>query len=578
MNKVLLLNGSPRGRGSMSLKLAETFVEGYSSQQKTEVERIDLAEKDIRPCTGCYGCWKSGRGLCVQQDDMADLLPVYTQADLVLVSTPVYHFGMTAILKAFFERSLPLVYPYMVKNGPLYMHPQRVAINPEQAVGLFATCGFPDEDNFRVMKAHFEKLLGERLRFEFLCPEGELLKVPQLREAAAPRLSALKEAGAVFARTDAVPATALAVVASPMVDIAAFARLANSSWSVPGELPPTEAALAGLEPYSPVKNALETGMARAPSAATSPAHPFLEQMRAFFNPKAAAGLEAVLEFEFTDLGEVYQLVISRGECSLETASVSKATTRIVVPFSTWKKISEGELSGEEALMKGAYRVEGDFDLMMRMGSLFGQSPHGDSEAGASKAKRPNLMALAFLPWYFGWFLGGTSFWLGQALPLALSLAFLAYRERRREATWFERGTPIAFAFLSTLALASPGFFAVRWSCICNAAIALVWTLSLIYGRALTSDYSKGDYSQSVSSGPIFRRINFSLTALWSLLFSLEAAAGCCLQSLLPGISQGTIAIASGLLLLPAGIFTAWFPRWYPGHLARRGGDTANNEA
>ena len=251
MNQVLLLNGSPRGEGSSSLKLAEAFIEGYQGAIPAEVRRVDLATSGIKPCTGCYACWRSGSGTCVQKDAMTELLPAYAAADLVLFSTPVYHFGMTAILKAFFERTLPLIYPYMVKKGELYAHPWRIEPKESRRFGLFATCGFPDADNFRPMRAHFEKLLGSRLAFEFLCPEGELLKVPQLREASAPRLAAINQAGAEFARTGTVPARTIAATAAPIVDVATFARMANASWSVPGELPPNEAALAGLESYAP---------------------------------------------------------------------------------------------------------------------------------------------------------------------------------------------------------------------------------------------------------------------------------------------------------------------------------------
>ena len=191
MKKLLLLNGSPRGRGSTSLKLAEAFIEGYRASSRAEVRRDRPRGSDIRPCTGCYGCWKSG-GACVQKDDMAELLPAYAEADLVLVSTPVYHFGMTAILKAFFERSLPLVYPYMVKKGELYTHPGGRAVTG-QALGLFATCGFPDADNFRAMRAHFEKLLGARLALRVLLPRG---RAPERAPDARGRGSAARSAQA----------------------------------------------------------------------------------------------------------------------------------------------------------------------------------------------------------------------------------------------------------------------------------------------------------------------------------------------------------------------------------------------
>ena len=310
MGKVLLLNGSPRGRASRP-EVRRGFRRRLSGLRGSRARENRPRRERHRPLHGLLWLLKGGKGACVRNDDMAELLPAYARADLVLVSTPVYHFGMTAMLKTFFERSLPLLYPYMVKAGPRYEHPERVALNPKQAVGLFSTCGFPDADNFRVLKAHFEKLLGGRLRFEFLCPEGELLMVPQMREAAAPRLAALKEAGATFARTGAVPSSTEAAVASPMVAEATFARLANSSWSVPGELPPSEAAFAGLEPYDPAPAAAAIGGA-APKG-PSPALALLAQMKAVFDPKVASGLEAIIEFDFTDLREIYCFKIAGGE-------------------------------------------------------------------------------------------------------------------------------------------------------------------------------------------------------------------------------------------------------------------------
>jgi len=557
MKKVLVLNGSPRGRGSASLKLAEAFLEGYTRGTEAEVEIVDLAAAKIKPCSGCYHCWKSGSGVCVQKDDMGALLPAYAHADLVLVNTPVYHFGMTAILKAFFERTLPMLYPRMVKEGELYTHPARMPVNPQQIVGLFATCGFPDADNFRVLGAHAEKLFGRRLRFRFFCPEGELLKVPQMRETAAIRLKTLREAGEAFATRGSIPAGAEAAVASPMVDLPTFVQLANASWAVPSETPSTDGALSGHEPCASL-SASDAASASPTEGDPSRVYTFLEHMSSLYNAEEGAGLEAIIQFDFTDLRESFQLRIAKGKCSLERGNPSTPTTRIIVPFSTWEGISKGEVDGMEALMKGAYRVEGDFGLMSRFGALFGPSK-------PKERRKPNLMFLAFVPWYCGWFLGW-NVWLGEVLPLALSLGFLAWRESRKEATWFERGTALAFAFLASLALASPAAFQAMHSVFCNAAVALVWALSLLYGRPLTSEYSQLSVSGKIAASRLFQKINTQLTALWAFLFGVCAVAGVIFAS----AGQGTISIITAAALIPAGFFTAWYPKWYPAHLARRG--------
>jgi len=538
VKRILVLNGSPRGKEAGSLKLAEAFLEGYLENTKADVERVHLANHRILHCTGCYSCWKSDTGVCVHHDDMTKLLELYEVADLILVSTPVYHYGMTAILKGFFERTLPLSLPEMVKTEALYTHPPRRPVNPERAFGVFATCGFPDMDNFRPMSVHFDKLLGERLKFAFFSTEGELLKVPQLHQATTKRFTTLKKAGAIFAKTNAVPEHAEAAIAVPMVDVPTFVSLANASW----------------------------GQSSSNSKQASPAETLLTQMAALYNPRVLQGLEACIQFDFTDSGESYQLHLAKNACNLVKTPVKKATTTIIVPFAVWQHITDGSLGGEEALMKGAYRVEGDFTLMMRMNELFRPQSQTANNDNPVPHKRRNLMALAFVPWYFGWFLGGSSVWLGQVVPLVVAIAFLVYREKRHEATWFERGTPMVFSCLTVLSLIAPAFFRSYWSALCNLGIATIWSLSLMYNRPLSAEYSKTAYTETVASGPIFLKINLWLTTLWSALFTLEAAVG-----FIPtGIRQGTIALVSSLLLIPAGLFTAWFPTWYPEHLAKRG--------
>ena len=55
--KVLLINGSMRGNQSSSLKVAEAFVRGMVSEngeENTEVVKINLREKNIEHCYGCF--------------------------------------------------------------------------------------------------------------------------------------------------------------------------------------------------------------------------------------------------------------------------------------------------------------------------------------------------------------------------------------------------------------------------------------------------------------------------------------------------------------------------------------------
>lgn len=112
---VLVLKGSPRKKSDTFL-FAAAFVEGMQTQGDIDVEIIDVIKKDIRPCRGCFGCWSTNEIRCVQNDDMADILPKIVHADVVIWSFPLYCFGMPSHLKAFMDRMLPLDKLVMIKT------------------------------------------------------------------------------------------------------------------------------------------------------------------------------------------------------------------------------------------------------------------------------------------------------------------------------------------------------------------------------------------------------------------------------------------------------------------------------
>ena len=65
--KILLINGSPKGKRSNSLRLAESFIEGVRTkvEEKAEqvtVEKLDVASLNTRACLGCFSCWKNTPG------------------------------------------------------------------------------------------------------------------------------------------------------------------------------------------------------------------------------------------------------------------------------------------------------------------------------------------------------------------------------------------------------------------------------------------------------------------------------------------------------------------------------------
>ena len=97
---VLILQASPNLRGSTAI-LADEFARGAREAGHT-VTRVDVDRLDIAPCTGCVACGYEGP--CVQHDDMDALRRQILAADMLVLATPLYYYGMAAQLKCVIDR------------------------------------------------------------------------------------------------------------------------------------------------------------------------------------------------------------------------------------------------------------------------------------------------------------------------------------------------------------------------------------------------------------------------------------------------------------------------------------------
>lgn len=98
--KVLVVNGSPHLNGCTDRGLRE--VEETLKANGVEVERVNVGNKDIRGCIGCYFCRTHGR--CVFNDAVNETAPKLAEADGLLVGSPVYYAGCNGQLLAFLDR------------------------------------------------------------------------------------------------------------------------------------------------------------------------------------------------------------------------------------------------------------------------------------------------------------------------------------------------------------------------------------------------------------------------------------------------------------------------------------------
>lgn len=101
--KVVVINSSPHPKNeSTSIYLSERFTEGAKSTGH-EVFTFDAANEGAHPCRACDRCHMDGP--CVWQDDIEQkLMPKMLEADLLVLVTPLYYYGMSAQLKTIVDR------------------------------------------------------------------------------------------------------------------------------------------------------------------------------------------------------------------------------------------------------------------------------------------------------------------------------------------------------------------------------------------------------------------------------------------------------------------------------------------
>lgn len=196
--KVLALNSSPRKSNSNTDRLLFPFLDG-AKEAGAETEIIYLQSKKIAPCLGCFHCWIKTPGACVQKDDQAEILDGMRKADIMVFATPLYVFGMSAQLKLFFDRIMPLAQPFIVLKDGHCTHPFRYE-KKDTGMVVISNCGFYELDNFDEMIMHFRAIAKHgRMKYigALLRPQGEFLQFAEkiMPEKAKAVYDAAREAG-----------------------------------------------------------------------------------------------------------------------------------------------------------------------------------------------------------------------------------------------------------------------------------------------------------------------------------------------------------------------------------------------
>jgi putative sterol carrier protein len=346
---VLALNSSARTGGQSKTELLlKSFVKGMQ-KAGAEVEVINLRQKKINYCIGCYSCWTKTPGICVHKDDMTqELFPKWLKSDVVVYASPLYHFLVNAQMKTFIERTLPVLMPYLQRSGDITVHPLR-GKHPDSV--LISVAGFPDNSVFDQLSFWAKKVMGSGLLAEIYRPAAEaMVNCGRLQDI----LEAMEQAGIEIVKNRSVSKETMDRIMQPITTPEMMAVMSNLAWQgmIDRQMTMAEASRKreGIRP-----NSIETLMAMLSFA---------------FNPRKAGEKTGTLQFNFSGEkpGSCY-FTIDKGNFSFAEGKARNANCVIDAPFEVWADIIEGKADGAKSLMDGKYKVQGDMSIMM----VFGQN-------------------------------------------------------------------------------------------------------------------------------------------------------------------------------------------------------------
>lgn len=223
--KISVYNGSPKRENSDTMHITRAFLEGMKEVGGQEIKQVNIIDRHIEYCRGCFSCMRNG-GNCVLDDDMKEILRRIPESDLLIFSFPLYAYGMPAPMKALIDRLLPLTSMEMREVDGSYRHVGQTDLSHLKYV-MICGCGFPNSrNNFEPAVSQFIKLFpGDHTIITV--PESPMFNAAEAAPVTIPRLELVKEAGKQYAEDLKVSEKLLEEIGTPMIPEEQYARIVN---------------------------------------------------------------------------------------------------------------------------------------------------------------------------------------------------------------------------------------------------------------------------------------------------------------------------------------------------------------
>lgn len=285
-----------------------------------------------------------------------ELFPKWIKADLAVYASPLYYYHLNATMKAFIERTLPILQPFFEERENRTIHPLR---DKHPKLVFLSVAGFPEDEIFDQLSSWANFIYGrtDMLVAEIYRPAAGTLVNPYFKDKADDILAATAQAGGEIVKSMQMQPDTMRRIKQVIVeDKDMYHKMGNVMWKT--------CIAEGVTP----KEFEEKGIIPRPDSIDT----FLRILTMGFKAKEAEDTTGTIQFNFD--GEVQgscHIVIQDGKLEAKKGTAKDASMTINSPFELWMDIMTGKADGQQMFMEKKYTVDGDFNLLLRMNQLFG---------------------------------------------------------------------------------------------------------------------------------------------------------------------------------------------------------------
>lgn len=137
-------------------------------------EYIDLSQKKVTPCVGCFGCWVKTPGRCVIRDDAPQIYPLIARSHRVLYVSRVVFGSWAPRMKAMLERSLPIQQAFLRPHMGETHHVQRLVAEKDAIILAYGPESQEEKDLFCCLVERNQKNMNFKSYKVIFCREEEV--------------------------------------------------------------------------------------------------------------------------------------------------------------------------------------------------------------------------------------------------------------------------------------------------------------------------------------------------------------------------------------------------------------------